>query len=137
MIQLIQEIRDRGDLHLILSSHLLRDVEECCDQVLILKEGAIAAFCDLEAERRANVRLLELETRGGEAGFLDDLRRMGWELTPSGNGKVRLTLPDGGEIRGLYELAAARGVQIRRLAHKRDSLEEIFLKAMGGANGRL
>ena len=39
MIQLIQEIRDRGDLRLILSSHLLRDVEDCCDQVLILKDG--------------------------------------------------------------------------------------------------
>jgi ABC-2 type transport system ATP-binding protein len=47
-----QEIRDRGDLHLILSSHLLRDVEECCDQVLILKDGNIAAFCNLEEERR-------------------------------------------------------------------------------------
>ena len=53
MIQLIQEIRDRGDLNLILSSHLLRDVEECCDEVLILKDGNIAAFCNLEEERRA------------------------------------------------------------------------------------
>src|SRR5579863_5689738 len=38
MIQLIKEIRERGDLHIMVSSHLLRDVEECCDQVLILKE---------------------------------------------------------------------------------------------------
>src|SRR5579864_9436371 len=38
MIQLIQEIRDRGDIHLILSSHLLHDVELTCDEVLILKE---------------------------------------------------------------------------------------------------
>ena len=66
MIQLIQEIRDRGDLHLILSSHLLRDVEECCDQVLILKDGNVAAFCNLEEERRANRRFLEIETRGAQ-----------------------------------------------------------------------
>ena len=70
MIQLIQEIRDRGDLHLILSSHLLRDVEECCDEVLILKDGNIAAFCNLEEERRANRRFLEMETRGGINGSL-------------------------------------------------------------------
>ncbi len=69
MIHLIQEIRDRGDLHLILSSHLLRDVEECCDEVLILKDGNIAAFCNLEEERRANRRFLELETRGGQRGL--------------------------------------------------------------------
>jgi energy-coupling factor transporter ATP-binding protein EcfA2 len=67
MIQLIQEIRDRGDLHLILSSHLLRDVEECCDEVLILKNGRMAAVCNLEEERRANRKFLELETRAAES----------------------------------------------------------------------
>ncbi len=39
MLQLIREIRDRGDVHVMLSSHLLRDVEECCDEVLILQGG--------------------------------------------------------------------------------------------------
>jgi hypothetical protein len=47
---------------------LLRDVEECCDEVLILKDGNIAAFCNLEEERRANRRFLEVETRGGVNG---------------------------------------------------------------------
>ena len=83
MIQLIQEIRDRGDLHLILSSHLLRDVEECCDEVLILKDGRIAAFCNLEEERRANRRFLEIETRGEANGdFLDAIGALGCETAP-------------------------------------------------------
>jgi ABC-2 type transport system ATP-binding protein len=138
MIQLIQEIRDRGDLHLILSSHLLRDVEECCDQVLILKEGNIAAFCNLEEERRANRRFLEIETRGGADGcFLEAIRKLGCETAPGAQGRVKLVLPDGLEIRQLYEVAAGQNVQIRRLNHKRDSLEDIFLKAMEAPNGRL
>jgi ABC-2 type transport system ATP-binding protein len=41
------------------------------------------------------------------------------------------------EVRRLYEVAAAQNVQIRRLNHRRDSLEDIFLKAMETANGRL
>src|SRR5690349_24935892 len=78
MIQLIQEIRDRGDLHLILSSHLLRDVDECCDQVLILKDGNIAAFCNLEEERRSNRRFLEIETLGSNNGnFLESMQKLG------------------------------------------------------------
>ncbi len=137
MIQLIQEIRDRGDLHLILSSHLLRDVEDCCDEVLILKDGRVAAFCNLEEERRANRRFLELETRGADAAFVGDVEGLGCEAAWSGNGKIKLVLPDGVEVRQLYELAAARQVQIRRLNHKRDSLEDIFLKAVEGANGSL
>ena len=138
MIQLIQEIRDRGDLHLILSSHLLRDVEECCDQVLILKDGNVAAFCNLEEERRANRRFLELETRGANNGsFVEAMEKMGCETAVGAQGRLKLILPDGLELRRLYEVAAAQSVQIRRLNRKRDSLEDIFLKAMEAADGRI
>jgi len=138
MIQLVQEIRDRGDLHIILSSHLLRDVEECCDQVLILKDGNIAAYCDLEEERRSNRRFLEIETRGGSNGsFLAAIERLGCETAAGIQGRVKVMLPDGLEVRQLYQVAAEQSVQIRRLNHKRDSLEDIFLKAMETADGRL
>src|SRR5262249_33906985 len=138
MIQLIQEIRDRGDLHLMLSSHLLRDVEECCDQVLILKDGNVAAFCNLEEERRANRRFLEIETRGSNNGdFLESIEKLGCEAAQGAQGRIKLILPDGLELRRLYEVAAEQNVQIRRLNHKRDSLEDIFLKAMEAADGRL
>jgi hypothetical protein len=48
-------------------------------------------------------------------------------------------MPDGLEVRRLYQVAAEQNVQIRRLSHKRDSLEDIFLKAMevATADGRL
>ena len=138
MIQLIQEIRDRGDLRLILSSHLLRDVEECCDQVLILKDGNLAAYCDLEEERRSNLRFLELETRGAANGcFLEAIEKLGCQTATGAQGRIKLVLPEGLEIRRLYEVAAEQQVQIRRLNHKRDSLEDIFLKAMEAADGRL
>ncbi len=135
MIQLIQEIRDRGDLQLIVSSHLLRDVDECCDEVLILKDGRIAASCNLEEERRANRKFLELETRGANGSFTSAIEQLGCEAAAFPNGRMKLVMPDGVEIRQLYALAAAQNVQIRRLNHKRDSLEDIFLKAMEVPNG--
>jgi ABC-2 type transport system ATP-binding protein len=135
MIQLIQEIRDHGDLRLIVSSHLLRDVDECCDEVLILKDGRIAAFCNLEEERRANRKFLEIETRGANGTFASAIERLGCEAACFPNGRMKLVMPDGVEIRQLYALAADQNVQIRRLNHKRDSLEDIFLKAMEAPNG--
>src|SRR6185312_3534476 len=106
---------------------LLRDVEECCDQVLILKDGNVAAFCNLEEERRANRRFLELETRGESNGnFLAAVQQLGCETAPGAQGRVKLIMPDGLEVRRLYEVAAEQEVQIRRLSHKRDSLEDIF-----------
>jgi len=138
MIQLIQEIRARGDLHLIVSSHLLRDVEECCDEVLILKDGRIAAFCNLEEERRSNRRFLEIETRGATNGnFIEAIEKLGCETATGAQGRLKLILPDGLELRQLYQVADEQNVQIRRLNHKRDSLEDIFLKAMESADGRI
>src|SRR5204862_5346427 len=54
MIQLVKEIRDTREINLIISSHLLRDIEECCDEVMIMKDGRIANYCNLEEQRRAN-----------------------------------------------------------------------------------
>ena len=112
-------------------------MEECCDEVLILKDGRIAAFCNLEEERRANRRFLELETRGANGSFLAAIERLGCETAAAPKGRMKLVMPDGLEIRQLYEIAAAQNVQIRRLNHKRDSLEDIFLKAMEAPDGRL
>ena len=75
MLKLIRDIRDTGEVYVILSSHLLRDVEECCDEVLVLKEGNIAIYCNLEEERRANRKFLELEVRGGDDEALRRRRR--------------------------------------------------------------
>jgi ABC-type multidrug transport system ATPase subunit len=43
LIELIREIREASEICLLLSSHLLRDVEETCDEVLILRNGKIAS----------------------------------------------------------------------------------------------
>ena len=44
---------------------------------------------------------------------------------------------DSVEIRDLYRVAAEKGVTIRRLDYKRDSLQDIFLKAMEAPRGSL
>ena len=57
-----------------------------------------------------------------------------------GRQKMKLVLPEGVEVRDLYRLAAERQVQIRQLDYKKDSLQDIFLKAMEtevAANGRV
>jgi ABC-2 type transport system ATP-binding protein len=140
MIHLIREIRRSSDMCLLLSSHLLRDVEETCDEVLILKEGHVAGICNLEEERRANRKFLDLETVGAEAPFVQSVEQLGCECAVFPNGRMKLVMPEKVEIRELYRIAAAQSVQIRKLNYRRDSLEDIFLKAMhetGVANGRL
>jgi ABC-2 type transport system ATP-binding protein len=129
MLKLIREIRDTQGVHLLVSSHLLRDVEECCDEVLILKDGVLSARCNLAEERQAQRKFLELETTGG-AGFPEAVARLGCECASFGQGRLKLVLPDRLTIQQLYATAAEQGVQIRRFSYRRDSLEDIFLRAM-------
>ncbi len=132
MIQLIRSVRDTGDTRLLLSSHLLRDVDETCDQVLILKDGRIAVISDLEEERRSNRKFIEMETVGAGEAFTAAMQALGCECASYGSGRIKLVLPEKVEVRDLYQVAAAQGVQVRRLNHRRDSLEDIFLNAMEG-----
>jgi ABC-2 type transport system ATP-binding protein len=130
MIKLIQEIRQAGGLHIILCSHLLRDVEETCEEVLILKQGRIVHYSNLEEERRANRKFLELETYGPSDEFAAAVAGLGVEHALAGKHRMKVVLSDGVAVRDLYQLAAERNVQIRRMNYKKDSLEDIFLKAM-------
>jgi ABC-2 type transport system ATP-binding protein len=135
MIRLISEIRKTQDVHIILSSHLLKDVEECCDEVLILKDGKLAQYCNLEEERRANRKFIEVETHGDNAPLASEIEGLGCEFALLNNRKIKLVLPEGMEIRELYRIAADHEIQIRRLDYKRDSLQDIFLKAMESGGG--
>src|SRR5215472_17438541 len=131
MLQLVCEIRDTGEVNVLISSHLLHDVVECCDELIILNEGRIAAICNLEEERKANLKFLELEV-SQENGFLESVRTLGCECASFGGGRLKIVLSDNIELRQLYRLAAEHSVQIRRMNYRRDSLEDIFLKAMAG-----
>jgi ABC-2 type transport system ATP-binding protein len=135
MISLIRQIRDGGKARILLSSHLLRDVEECCDEILILKDGFVAANCNLEEERKANRKFIELETRGGDrSAFANSIGELGCEYALNGERRMKLIMQETIEIKDLYKLALQHGVQVRRLNYKRDSLEDIFLKAMENGN---
>ncbi len=130
MLRLIREMRDAEGVNVLVSSHLLRDVEECCDEVLILKDGLVAAQHDLQEERQTQRRFLEVETSGPGEAFADAVVALGCACAGAGTGRLKLVLPEGLAIKQLYATAAERGVQIRRLSARQDSLEDIFLQAM-------
>ena len=130
MIQLIKDIREEGSVRLLISSHLLPDIDETCDEVLILKSGRIAALRNIEQERRSNRSFMELETVGSTEQFSVRIRGLGCECACFPGGRIKLVIPDHIEARDLYVIASEQGVQIRRMNQRRDSLEDIFLRAM-------
>ena len=130
MIRLIHEMIDSQKMHVVICSHLLGDVEEACEEVLILKSGRIVHHSNLAEERLANKRFVEIETFGELQGFDEQLAGLGCPCTVDIKGRFKLELPADFDMRRIYGFAAERDLQLRRVSYRQDTLEEIFLKAM-------
>jgi ABC-2 type transport system ATP-binding protein len=137
MIRLVKEMRDSREMHIILCSHLLRDVEETCEEVVILKRGRVVHYSNLEDERRSNRRFLELEVRGEIDPFVAAVEALGCESAPGVFNRIKLVLGENVQVQDVYRIAAEQQVQLRRVNFRRDTLEDIFLKAMENENGGL
>jgi ABC-2 type transport system ATP-binding protein len=130
MLRLIREVAASG-VRVVVSSHLLRDVEAVSDEVIVLKRGRVATIANLAAERSENRRFLELEPHGSEReSFLSALAELGCEVAELPSRRVKIVLQEGIATRELWRVAGERGVQLRRLTSSRNSLEHLFLKAM-------
>jgi ABC-2 type transport system ATP-binding protein len=131
MLKLVREMKEQHGMNVVLCSHLLRDVEEVCDEVVIMKNGLVVHHADLEAERKSNKRFVELEVAGNDSNLATALNDKGADGVNEGGGRWRIVLPADFEVAQLWQLVAQDGLQVRKLTHRRDSLEEIFLKAVG------
>jgi ABC-2 type transport system ATP-binding protein len=130
MLKLVREIGASG-VRIILSSHLLRDVDSVCDEVIVLREGQVATIANLAAERESQRRFLEVETRGTDpAAFIAALSEKGCEVAELQNRRLKIVLPESIAQRELWRLAEESGLQLRRLTVAKNSLEHLFLKAM-------
>ncbi len=131
MLRLVREMKDEKGMNVLLCSHLLRDVEQVCDEIVIMKDGLIVHECNLEEERRSNKSFVELEVTGDDVGMHSVLMEIGADGVTEGGGRWRIVLPPGMEIQVVWDLVARQNLLVRKLNHRRDTLEEIFLKAMG------
>jgi ABC-2 type transport system ATP-binding protein len=131
MLKLIIDMKQEQGMHVLVCSHLLRDIEQVCDEAVIMKDGAIVQHCNLEEERRSNRSFVELEVSGDDRNLRVVLPEIGAEGVSEGGGRWRIVLPPGVEVEAIWALAARQDLLVRKLTHRRDTLEEIFLKAMG------
>jgi len=134
MLSLVRDMKNEHQMHVLLCSHLLGDVEQICDEVVILKDGCVVYECNLKEERRSNRRFVELEVAGDDGLFQPALASMGADGVTEGAGHWRIVLPANVEVEALWNLAAKQNLLVRKLTYRRDTLEEIFLKAMGRIN---
>src|SRR5215212_6861302 len=135
-LELIRDLGHNKNVNLILSSHLLPDVEYTCDDVIVMDKGQVVAQGPIAELKGPGGRVFELRIKGDLPGFLEVLRAAGMECTSTDEDVMRVFVPSavqgaGSDPRALFALAARHGVQVRHLRPSVPTLEDVFAKAVG------
>jgi ABC-2 type transport system ATP-binding protein len=130
--------RDHGK-SILLSTHLLGDVERVCDTVLILHQGrlllqgGVAELCRRRQDR------YRLQIQGDATTFREELHLEGVRiLQDNGRGELRVAVPSNWVTRAFFTLADNHHVLLRGLQPDDEDLEELFHRVLNeeGRHGR-
>jgi ABC-2 type transport system ATP-binding protein len=132
LLRLVKALGTDHGKSVILSTHLLADVEAVCEQVVILaggrvrRQGTVSELCARRQDRYC------IRVQGDPTGFRGELLHAGVTLlADDGHGEWRVAVPTGWTNRAFFRLAEANAVVIRSLVPDDETLEELFLRTVG------
>ena len=131
MLALIRDLAERKHINLILSSHLLPDVDAACHQVVVLNRGTVVRQGPIQELKGPNLRVFEVRIKGDAETFVTAVRQAGLECHEAGEEVMRVFVGDGQGPRDIFALAAARQIQVRHLRPSTPTLEDVFARAVG------
>jgi ABC-2 type transport system ATP-binding protein len=122
---LMQALKREGKT-LFLNSHLLGEVELVCDRVAILANGLVVRQGDIATLTRQK-GLFVVGLADAEALPCEELAKMGYDVTTAEGGRWEVGLRDGQSIDAVVGLLQVRGLRLRHLVEKRQTLEDLFV----------
>jgi len=131
VLELIKDISSTKEIQVLISSHILSDIETVCSEVVILNKGKLAAQGRISALREIHFRLYELKIAGDGSGFKQHLEGKGCRVEETEDRILKVYMPAEGAISDLFRTAVDTGVQIRHLVRSQTSLEDLFARAVG------
>lgn len=132
MLGLVGDISHHKGVNVVVSSHLLPDIERTCDRLIVMKGGAIVAEGALSDLRATGGTQIDVELREPSPRFVEGLERRGIQVQNIPGARYRLAMPGGDAAAGklLFETARETGAQVRGFRSAQRSLEDIFLEAV-------
>ena len=131
MLELIRDLARNKGVSLILSSHLLPDVEFACDDVVVLYNGAVVAAGPITDLKRPSRRAFEIRVKGDVERFIAGLRDAGIDGHETDEDVMRVLIGDDRGAPELFALAVRYDVQVRHLRPSVPTLEDVFAEAIG------
>lgn len=135
MLELIIDLPKKRDCSIIISTHLLPDVDRICDQVVIMQHGQMRFSGSIENLRTgghgANERVVEIEVRDTPEAFAQHLQTQGCEVELRPSNRLVVTLPEESDSSLLLREAKVANAQLRHLQVRLETLEEAFMRVVG------
>ncbi len=129
VLELSRDLAHNKGMSLLFSSHLLPDVEAVCDHVMVMGRGRLLAQGSIAEMTRSDHRLLEVRVKGDRDGFAQELADRNCNAEPKDD-LLLIELPAGAGSSLVWNAAREAGEQVRMLKPRRNTLEEVFLKAV-------
>jgi ABC-2 type transport system ATP-binding protein len=133
LLDAIADLRSRGELTILITTHYLDEAERLCDRVAIMHAGAIVALDTPERLRAALGReLVELRVDGDASTALASLRSRGIARENAFTVGSTVTVPLNGHtsseaIAAIHDLGLAGSVSARQ-----PTLDDVYLRLTGG-----
>ena len=131
MLELVRDLALNKGVNVIVSSHLLPDVESTCDHVIVMDKGRVVTEGAINRLKEARGQVYELRVKTTTGAFLERLRAEGLECHATDEDVMRVFVPGDGGAHRIFRLAAAEGVQVRHLRPSVATLEDVFARAVG------
>jgi ABC-2 type transport system ATP-binding protein len=136
ILELARDLAHNKNMSLLLSSHLLPDVEAVCDYVVVLGAGKLLTQGAIRELKQIHNRRYDVRLKDGTTEFAARLSTQGC-TTEVHDDLLRVEMPESASTQLFWNIAAEHGYQIRYLRPQRSTLEEVFLKAVEQPNADL
>lgn len=137
MLMLLEDLIAETGKSLILCTHVLKDVEKLCRQVVVLHRGTVAKSGSIEEMTQVNENRFEVQWRDVQSDFLEKFRDAGGNVLnhqATLETSALVVLPSNWGTKQLFELAADSGTVITRLREDQEDLEQLFLRLTNEAS---
>ena len=131
VLELIMDISSKKDIQVLISSHILPDIEQTCSYVVILNKGEMAAQGQISELKEVRYSLYELKIKGEEKAFLDRLTGMDSQVEQTEDKLLKVYLSPGTDPQDIFKIAVEEKVQVRHFVKSQTSLEDLFAKVVG------
>lgn len=131
ILDLIIDVSSMKDIQVLISSHILSDIEATCSYVVILNKGKLATEGNISDLKRIEYSLFELKVKGETEGFFKRLADRNCRLDVTEDGVMKAYLPPDMNPQEIFRIGAEEKIQIRHFVKSQTSLEDLFAEVVG------